>query len=219
MSDEAQPSEVTPDVAPTLDDVINEFHVEPTPTAPVEPKATEPQVPQFAPVDPLNDQQWAAYQQQQMQQSTALQGQLQELNTKLTHMEQERVQAKVEADIKSAVNTVIKDVENADPMMVELYLEKRAAENPGLRQIWDNRDTNPKALEKALKAISGELNDKFSFKADPQIAENHRAALQSQQTGNAAPVSEFNNPLEERLDAARKNGTFEQEWAKIKAGG
>ena len=218
MSDEnAQPSP-EPEVAPSLDDVISEFHVDPpTPAEPQQP--AQPQAPTFQPVDPLNDEQWRNYQAQQMQRETALQSQLQDVSTKLTQLEQERVNAKVEADIKSAVKTVSEKVENADPVMVELYLEKRATESEGFRKIWENREANPAAYTKALNAISGELSEKFSFKADPQLAENHRAAIQSQQSGNALPASEFNNSSEERLANAKSEAERQVIWNQIKSGG
>ena len=119
------------------------------------------------------------------------------------------------------MSKVVEKVENADPLMVELYLEKKAVENPKFAQIFQNREKNPTALNKALEAISGELAGKFDFKVDPQLAENHRAANQSQQSSGNTSAQQFNNSLEERLAAAREKGpgAWEQEWNRIKTGG
>ncbi len=213
------PESQEPQVA-TLDDVINEFNVPsptPTPTAPVEPKAAEPVVPMT--FDPLDEASVRQYATQQAQSQTALQSQLQELSTKLTQYEQQSAKAKVEADIRSAVDTVSSDIENADPVMVELYLEKMAREKPGFQAIWDNRANNPGAYNKALKAVSNDLKGRYDFKADPQLAENHRAANQSQQQSETTTVPTYSNPAEEALANASNEAERMAAWKKIKSGG
>ena len=220
MTDETQPSE-QPEAVPTLDDVINEFNIQPDhqDMAPTEPKPVESQ-PQFNPVDPLDAEQWNTYQQQQSQHQAALQGQLRDLNTKLDHFEQERIQNTVQTDIKAAVEKVGKQVEDGDPLMIELFLEKRARENDGFRNIWENRSKNPKALDAALSAISNELKGKFSVKADPQLAENQRAIQQSQQsTSNTSNQPTFENPIEEALGTAQSEAEWERAWNDAIRGG
>lgn len=215
MNEEAQPSP-EPEVAQTLDDVISEFNVEPI-QQPVEQTPAEI-TPQYQTVDPLDTDQWNNYQQQQSQSQAALQGQLQDLNSKLTSYEQERVQKQVDADIKTAVEQVGKNVEDSDPLMIELYLEKRARENEGFRNIWENRTKNPKALDKALGAITNELKGKFSIKADPQLAENQRAIQQSQ-SSNTTNTPVFNNSIEERLGTAQSEAEWETAWNDAVRGG
>lgn len=213
------PESPEPQVA-TLDDVINEFNVPsltPTPTAPVEPKATVPAMPEgFDPLDEASVKNYAALQNQNQ---TALQSQLQELSTKLTQYEQQSAKAKVEADIRSAVETVSSKMDNADPLMVELYLEKMAREKSGFQAIWDNRATNPGAFNKALEAVSNDLKGRFDFKADPQLAENHRAANQSQQQSETTTVPTYANAAEERLANATNEAERQAAWKAIKAGG
>ena len=223
MTDEiTQPSEQTQEAVPTLDDVINDFQVETQPTQTMEtaePKPVEYTQPQYNSVDPLDSDQWNHYQQQQSQQQAALQGQLQDLTAKLDQYDQERISNQVSADIKAAVDKVSKQVEDSDPMMVELYLEKRARENQGFRQIWDNRDKNPKALDKALSAISNELKGKFSVKPDPQLAENQRAIQQSQQSSNTTSAPEYANSIEESLGNAQSEAEWEKAWNDAIRGG
>lgn len=211
MSEETQLSE-EPEAVQSLDDVISEFNVAPLPMETTEPQTVEHTQPQYTPVDPLDADQWNSYQQQQSQHQAALQGQLQDLNSKLDQYDQERVGNQVRADIKSAVDQVSKQVEDSDPLMVELYLEKRARENQGFRSIWDNRANNPNALNKALSAITNELKGKFSVKADPQLAENQRAIQQSQQSSNTSNAPVYNNTIEENLGSAESEAEWENAW-------
>lgn len=219
MNDETQLSD-TPEAVQTLDDVISEFNPSSTETmAPTEPKPVEYTQPQYNSVDPLDTDQWNHYQQQQSQHQAALQGQLQDVNSKLEQYEQERNNNLVQADIKSAVDTVSKNVEDGDPMMIELYLEKRARENDGFKNIWENRAKNPNALNKALDAITNELKGKFSVKADPQLAENQRAIQQSQQSSNTSNAPEYANTIEESLGSAESDAAWEQAWNDAIRGG
>jgi hypothetical protein len=141
------------------------------------------------------------------------------LNSKLTQYEQDKVQLQVEGDIKAAVEVVGKQIEDADPLMVELYLEKRARENEGFKSIWDNRAKNPKALNKALGAITNELKGKFSIKADPQLAENQRAIQQSQQSSNSTNAPTYNNSIEESLGSAQSESEWDRAWNDAVRGG
>jgi hypothetical protein len=214
------PESQEPQVA-TLDDVINEFNVPnpaptPTPTAPVEPRTAVPAMPEgFDPLDEASVKNYAALQNQNL---TALQSHVQELNTKLTQSEQHNAKVKVEADIRSAVETVSSEIDNADPVMVEIYLEKMAREKPGFQAIWDNRATNPGAFNKALKAVSNDLKGRYDFKADPQLAENHRAANQSQQQSETTTTPTYANADEESLAGAKTDAEWNREWQKIKQG-
>ena len=218
MNDSTQPSS-KPEVVTTLDDVISEFNIDPDPkpTVTAEPKTVEFATPEI--VDPLDAEQWSNYQSQQSQNQAALQGQLQDLNSKLTQYEQDKMQALVDADIKAAVDSVSKDLDDSDPVMVELYLEKRARENPGFRHIWENRSKNPKALDKALGAITNELKGKFSIKADPQLAENQRAIQQAQQSSNTTTATKYSNSIEEALGGAQSEAEWEHAWNNAMRGG
>ena len=216
MTDETQPSP-EPEAVPTLDDVISEFNIEPQQTVTTEPKTVEFAQPD--PVDPLDTDQWNKYQHQTSQNQAALQTQLQDLNNKLTQYEQDKVQIQVDGDIKAAVESVGKQIEDSDPLMIELYLEKRARENEGFKSIWDNRAKNPKALNKALGAITNELKGKFSIKADPQLAENQRAIQQSQKQSNSTNAPTYNNSIEENLGSAQSEAEWDQAWNDAVRGG
>jgi hypothetical protein len=211
MTEDTQASQEPTEV--TLDDVIEEFSGSFTPeTLRQEPIQQQQIVAEIGNVDPLDNDQWNRYLQSQQQNQSALQRQVQDLNSKLTEYQQREAQKLVEADVKKAVDLVNADL-NADPMLVELSLEKYAREKPGFARIWENRNQNPKAYEKALKAISKDLQGKFSVRQDPQLTENRRAVRSSQQAMATKNQPDYQNSLEERLATA---DNFEAEWARIR---
>ena len=71
---------------------------------------------------------------------------------------------------------------DADPDFIEVSIAHRARKDPKFMQLWKNRDQNSQAWNAGLKALANELGEKFSMRADPQLAENLRAAKQSQQS-------------------------------------
>ena len=215
-----QASDAQPEVSEnfTLDDVISEFNVQAPQPEQINNVTELKPAPAPVRIDPYDEDSLNKWAYDTANSQNALQQQLQELSNKLTQKEQSEAQAKLEADIQGAVSKITEKVEGIDPLMAEIYLEKRATENPGFKAIWDNRNSNPAAYEKALGAIANELDSKFTFKVDPQLAENHRAARQSQQSNNAPPASEFNNSLEERLAGAKNEQERRIIWAQIRDG-
>ena len=207
---------------PSLDDVVAEFapsipeSAQPA-AAPVEPKTTEiPQVPtSFDPLDEASAKQFA---EATAQSNQALLAELQDLRSTITQKEEAKIQEQVNADINSAVDTVSESAGLDNKNYVQFRLEQRAQENEGFRRIWDNRHQNPAALDKALEAISHEMKNELDFKADPQLAENHRAASQSQQV-TTAEAPKFNNAWEEKLASADSRAEKDRIWAQLKRGG
>lgn len=220
MTDETQASESQPEVTETIESIASQFNV---PTAPVQPQAAEPAAPSYqAPpsyVDPLDENQWKSYQDASRQQQTALQSQVQELTSKLTQYEQSQMEQKVTADIKSAVDKAseLSGLDNKD--YVEFKLEKRAQDDANFKKIWENREANPQALEKALGIIANEIKGELDFKQDPQLAENHRAATQSQQSSGNPQESEHSNPIEEALANANSPEERDMIWRRFSRGG
>jgi len=220
MTDTAQQSE-TPDVADapqSLDDVISEFNIEAAPQTTntvQEPQPAQPVAPNIDPYDEGSLNKWAS---DTANNQATLQQQVQELNAKLTQKEQADNQAKLEADITSAATKLTESIDGLDPLAAEILLETEARKDPKFLQIWESRDKNPKALEAALNIISNKHEGRFQ-RIDPQIAENHRAAQQSQQSNNAPATSDFNNSYEERLANAKNEGERRVIWNQIKNGG
>ena len=199
----------TPSPEPSLDDVINEFDFGTEP-APVQTPAPAP-APSVK-IDPFDDNQINQYLNQTLQGQTALQSELQAIKQTLSTYEQRENERRVEADIKQAVEKVSKKVEGVDPMMTELYLEKRARESEGFKKIWENRHLKPKALEKALDAIALEMKDKFLVKADPQLIENKRAMSQPKHTETVSQDS-----FTDKWDSASQSER-DRLWNQLKSG-
>jgi len=221
MSEQAQPSPEQEVAAPqTLDDVISEFKVE-APQVSQEAQPAQEQTPAqpLQSIDPYDETQLNNFANQTYKTQQELQKELQNLKADAESQRQAEAQKVIDRDIKKAVDTITEKVEGLDPDMAELWLEKRARENEGFKNIWLNRATNEKAYTSALNAIANELNGKFDFKADPQLAENHRAAQSSLQSNNAPPSTSFNNSLEEKLASAANEKERKLIWQKIKDGG
>jgi hypothetical protein len=214
MSDDTEIQEPSP--APSLDDVISEFDFgaesQPVQTPAPDQQNYSQQQNNPVKIDPFDENQINQYLNQTLQGQTALQAELQSLSQKLSSYEQRDEQRRVEADIKTAVDTVIKGLDGVDPMMAELYLEKRARESEGFKQIWDNRHTKPAALKKALDAISIEMKDKFLVKADPQLLENQRAMSQPK-SSEPATQNSFNEKWDQASQAEK-----DRLWQQLKSG-
>jgi hypothetical protein len=220
MENESQGQSVTPETSTTtqqpesLDSVYQKYNVEAEAQtfnpqrerAPAEatPVKVEPSVP-----DPVLDQEgfkkWASGQNQFLQTS------LQSLQGELTHMRVERMKAKEEADIKSAVSA-FKSVtgEDVDDDIAEVALGQKARKDPKFLAVYQNRGKNPAAWNAAVRAYANEFKGKTSFKIDPQIAENQRAAKQSIQGSQSRHEAEPSG-----IEAELKNKTgkaFERSW-------
>lgn len=147
----------------------------------------------------------------EQQKHSALGQTINQLNSKLSQIEQETRQKQVEADIGKAVEKVNSKVK-ADPMLVELALEKKAREDARFMKIWDNRYKNPKAWDAALEAVTSELQGKLSVRNDPQLTENQRALKASQRnmaTSNLQKDDSWDNLSDE---------DFDRKWAEAKRG-
>lgn len=224
MDEETQVSQEQPVVesAPqTLDDVISTFNVqtqapaEPNPSTVQEYTPAQPATPNIDPYDESSLNKWAS---DTANNQATLQQQVQELSSQISQRDKAEAQAKLDADIESAAKSLTKSLDGIDPIAAEILLEKEARTDPKFLQIWEARDKNPKALEAALSIISNKHEGKFQ-RVDPQIAENHRAAQQSQQSNQTATATEYNNSYEERLAGAKNESERQVIWAQIKNGG
>lgn len=158
MTEETQASDSQPEVQ-TLDDVISEFNPKPAEPTPAEPAPAA---------------------------SGALESKLNELTSQLTELQQRQAQDQLDKDLNGAIDYVkTKGGIDLDNEIVESYLEVKARKNPGLKSIWENRSTNPEALQKALDAIANEMSSKFSLKQDPELTKAQRA-MKSAQTANSS---------------------------------
>lgn len=208
----------------TLDDVYKTFNVEAEAQSfhPQREQAQTQQQPQqqqqpkqeVAVPDPVLDpagyKAWAGNQSQFVQQA------LSQIQGQLSQFQVERLRSKEEADIKSAVQqfrSVTGD--DVDDDIAEVALGQKARKDPKFLAVYQNRAKNPNAWRAAVSAYANEFKSKSTFKIDPQIAENQRAAKQSIQGSQTKQKDdESTNPIERRL--VNKTGRdFEREWRNI----
>ena len=216
MSDEKidAVSNEQPQSAPevTLDDVYKEYGVDqPAQQAFAAPATAKPQAPE-APVipDPVTDvEAFRQWQTNQFHQNASLQNTLQELNGRFQQISQAEARRQIEVDVSRAVETVNKRL-NADPQLVEVALDLEARRDPRFAKLWEGRQQNPQAWEKALDAWSRKMDGKLSVRADPQLAENQRAAKASQQ---AMAQSRAPDPHSEWDSLAP--GDFDHRWRQL----
>lgn len=145
--------------------------------------------------------------------------QVQALSAQLEAIQQEKAQEQFKADLNSAVDLLAKESGLEDKRYVEFRLNQMAAENPNFEKIWQNRHLRPDALEATLKAAANEMKGELSFKQDPQLAENHRAAQESTNTSATTAAPEFNNDWEEKLANASSQTEKEAIWHQLSRGG
>lgn len=150
-----------------------------TPTPAYQPQF-QPQ--QFYAPDPVTDSEgYKRYMAEQHQTGTQIRSALDTVLSEVQSFKQTFQQQKVNADVDRAVQVVNAKVK-ADPEVVEAMLNVEYTKNPTFKKIFDNRERNPIAFEKALGVIADKFAPKFQVRTDPQLVENVRAARSSQQT-------------------------------------
>lgn len=144
-------------------------------------------------------------------QDSALMKQVEQTLSKVSSLERKLVEKEAEADIGKAVDRMSQHIDGIDPDVARSYLEGMARKDARLMNLWNNRDSNPKAWEKAIDATGRQLAEKWTIKQDPQLTENQRAAKQSQQSMAAThkPVDEMpstNEEIDALIRAAKADG-------------
>lgn len=198
---------------PSLEEVISEYNVQQVPQAqpaPVAQLATTTPLPH---VDPLDENSFKAFHQSVEEGQSVLNQQLQEVTSKLTHMEQERAELQVEADIGKAVEIVNKGLD-LDPQVVRVFLELEAQQSSGFKAIWDGRSSDPAHYQKALAAFSRKIGKKFENKQDPELTKTQTAIQQSQQSQASTTTEGGENPIEDQLAGAKTDAEWNKIWQK-----
>lgn len=195
----------------SIEEQATQFQAQPQPavTAPVQ--AYQQQIP-----DPVIDQEgYRRYMQGQTQMHEQIRGTISTLNKRLEDFERQQTQTKIDADVNHAV-TKVNEKLKVDPLMAEIALEKLYRTDVNFKRIWDNRDKNRAAFDKALDVVAQKLSPTFAVRQDPQLTENKRAAQQSQRTMASTSKSDIpagheglhsDNPVE-----------FERAWESFKRG-
>lgn len=202
---------------PTLDDVYREAglseptqptQAQPAPTQAQPTQPSEPAAPRLP--DPQDPEGMRQYMASRDQGQTELTKAVKVMAGHLTLQSQREAQAKLETDIKSAVETVNDIVQHPKPKVIEAMIDAEARSDYRFKALWENRHKNPAAFNKALGVIAKRFQEDLSVKVDPKLtdAQRQRKLAQSAMATTAPDENEgdtrFNDPA-----------TFDQEWEKL----
>lgn len=194
----APAADVNSQPEPTLEDVYKSAAADFQPAAPAAPAApAQPAAAPSAPAapyvpDPYDTEAHKAYLAQLAKGQTDTQEALRQVAGYLTQQQQEKARAVLDADIKSAVDTVNEVVGHPKPKVIEAMLDAKAREDVRFKALFDNRAKNPAAWNNALKAVSREFATDLSVKVDPALQASQRARkiAQSQMATTEGPKSD-----------------------------
>ena len=192
---EQKPAEATPEDKQSLEDLYAEYNV-----------GTQPREPAIADTATQTERPPA------VTSDTAIQTELAQTRAELEQYRQEKAQERDEADLTKAVDFLERESGlKGKRRSLKGSLMARASEDQRLRALWNDRQNNPRAWDKALKIIADDLEEEFAV-ANPQLEENQRAMDESQraQTTSAPPPKK----PEERL-MSLNDRDFAHEWARI----
>lgn len=182
------PAEPSPTPSPddSLKSIASEFTVEEQANQftakPAQPQTVvEPQLSDFAPDPVTNPEGYKAFMRAQFQTQQQVQSALRDISTKVSRFEQTWEEQRLNAEVDAAVQTVNQKLK-VEPVLAEALLNVEYKQNPTFKRIWDNRQKNPEAFQKALGVLADKLYPKVQVRQDPQLAENVRAAQSSQRT-------------------------------------
>jgi len=184
MTDENNTPEPTEQ---TLDDVYNEFNVEPQPTP--APSVNEQSSPQIMP-DPITDLE--GFSKYQVERNSKLEQQINDLSNQFQQTNNQALKAQEEQDLQKIITDLSPKMEGVNPKMIKYALADKYNSDPKFASLWDGRTQNPSALNKALAAITPDLQKEFSIKVDSQVEADQRALDQAtnSMTSSTDEVSE-----------------------------
>lgn len=141
------------------------------------------QQPAYRAPDPITDPEgYNRFMMQQMQSMTALDTTLKSMVDKVQTWERTTQEQRINQDVEKAV-THVNDKLKVNPKMAEVALEYVYRTDENFRKIWDNRERNPQAYQRALDVVTEKtLMPMFNVRQDPKIAGDIRAAKTSQQS-------------------------------------
>jgi hypothetical protein len=198
---------VSEDSAPTetLEQLASQFQV-PQAAPAYQPAApTAPQPPKFE-----SQEDAAEWQAKQLADVSS------KLNLVTADLDAKKAQEHIETQEK-AVNKAIESIKQHVDMpdeFVEGMLHVKYARDTNFRKIFDNRDQNPGAYQRALNVVAGDLKSKAQWQSDPQATENNRAMQELQKSANRAPTVDDSNKRYKELSAP----DFDREWERLKRG-
>ena len=111
--------------------------------------------------------------------------------------------------VDNAVEKINEGV-NGDNRLADSFLNSQYQRDPNFKRVFDNRDSNPQAYEKALGLLRDEWASMNKNRIDPQVAENQRALRESQQSGSTYVQNDRETELSNMSD-----GDFMREMRRL----
>lgn len=133
---------------------------------------------------------------------------LNDVTQAVNKLQTERYQSSVKSDIASAVSAVEKET-GLNPRLIETHLDLLARDDSRFKQVWENRHSNPKAFNAALKAAASEMAQTYQVRADTDLLANQKA-MRAYQSGSATKQSSTDGKWD-NLNSRQ----FEQMWNNI----
>jgi len=197
-ANEPAPQEVT------LEDIAKKYSIEEqTKTFTAKPEYQAPPIDYRVPDPVINPDEFTKY---QLNQTAQVMNTMTSMQKTVEEMRRTQETERLNVEVTKAVARVNESLK-VDPKFAEILLEKEYRDNQVFRRIWDNRYSNPKALDEALDVVAKSNAKMFQVSADPQLVENQRAAKVSQKA-----MSTTNNKSQNEELANMSDGDFERWW-------
>jgi hypothetical protein len=200
--------------AETMDDVMRQFPVETAAESfTAQPKKEDINPPKMDIPDPSYDPDGFKKTMQEFQTNDwEVKQALNRVSEQLNGMEQRTQRQVEEEDISATVEKIQEEIPilKGKDRVVKGYLGAVANEDPRIARVWENRKQNPAAWDKTLSVITKQISRDFDFVADPQLAENVRAAKASR---DQMATTRADSPDEKWSKASP--GEFELMWDRL----
>ena len=205
------------ETAPSLEDVYAEFtpsQQRPTAQSTPQPIAQPESIPTSVP-DPLTDSE--GFRVYQAKENAALRQMVTVLTNKQDASDKKTLIADEEKDLSVAVDALSEKMPGVNKRLVKYALADRYLNDVKFKDIWDNRDSNKRALNKVLNALVPELQEEFTVDRDPQLAENQRAFDEATRSSTNTQTTDKQEKDQKLVNLS--GNEFDQEMARIRRTG
>ena len=142
--------------------------------------------------------------------STAIAENIDRMNSFMDKDAENKATAKLDGDINAAVDNVSSQIEGVDKNLIRAVLKDEADTNPAFKQIWDARDKNPTAFQKALGILANKYREQFAPRVDSQVESDLRAfqeSIKAVRQGKETVIQSQNAEW-----AGKSSAEFDRDW-------
>lgn len=144
-------------------------------------------------------------------------GKLHEIGDFISQSKERDALTKVQNDVNAAVDFIASQVEGVEKRLLRAVLKDEVDSNPTFEKLWNSRDANPDAFNKALGILSQQYREQFAPRIDSQVSADQRAFQESVRAarGESAGVIESQN----NQWAAKSGSEFDRDWNQLSGRG